>query len=136
MDLGRIRDTGVAAAARAGEILRNYWGGIHTVEKKGATNLVTEADLASEEAIIQLIRAVFPDHTILAEESGVAPGTDACAWIIDPLDGTTNYAHHLPEFSLSIAFAFEGDVVFGLILNPVCMLCFFQTVFIRTEKAT
>jgi myo-inositol-1(or 4)-monophosphatase len=119
MDLGKIRDIAVAAAARAGESLRNYWGKTHTVEKKGAINLVTEADLASENAIIQLIRAAFPEHTILAEESGVTLGTGPYEWIIDPLDGTTNYAHHLPQFSLSIAFALEGDILFGLILNPV-----------------
>lgn len=119
MDLGRIRDVGVAAAARAGEILLNYWGETHTVEKKGAINLVTEADLASENAIIQLIRAVFPDHSVLAEESGVTLGTEAYEWIIDPLDGTTNFAHHLPDFSLSIALAFEGGIVFGVVLNPV-----------------
>jgi myo-inositol-1(or 4)-monophosphatase len=117
--LGRIRDAAVAAAARAGEILRNYWDKAHTVEKKGAIDLVTEADVASEEAIIEVIRTAFPDHTILAEESGVLPGTDPHEWIIDPLDGTTNYAHHLPEFSLSIAFALEGEMAFGLILNPV-----------------
>jgi myo-inositol-1(or 4)-monophosphatase len=103
VDLGKIRDIGVAAAIRAGEILRNRWDRAHTVEKKGA----------------QLIRAVFPGHTILAEESGVTPGTDPYEWIIDPLDGTTNFAHHLPDFSLSIAFALEGEMAFGLILNPV-----------------
>ena len=119
MDLGRIRDVSVAAAARAGEILRNRWGRTHTIGKKGAIDLVTEADLASEDAIIQIIRAAFPDHTILAEESGVTTGKGPYEWIIDPLDGTTNYAHHLPEFSLSITFALEGGVVFGLILNPV-----------------
>jgi myo-inositol-1(or 4)-monophosphatase len=123
----------VAAADRAGEILRNYWGRSHTVEKKGAIDLVTEADLASESAIVQLIRAVYPDHTILAEESGVTPGTDAYEWIIDPLDGTTNYAHHLPEFSLSIAFALEGDVVFGVVLIPVTGELFCGT---RGEGAT
>jgi myo-inositol-1(or 4)-monophosphatase len=119
VDLGGITDIGIAAAARGGEILRNYWGRAHTVGKKGAIDLVTEADVASENAIIQLIRSAFPDHTILAEESGVSPGSDTHEWIIDPLDGTTNYAHHLPEFSLSIAFVFEGDVVFGAVLNPV-----------------
>jgi myo-inositol-1(or 4)-monophosphatase len=119
VDLGKIRDIGIAAAIRGGEILRNYWDRSHRVKKKGAIDLVTEADLASENAIIKLIRAVYPDHTILAEESGVIPGTDPCEWIIDPLDGTTNYAHNLPDFSLSIAFALEGDIVFGTVLNPV-----------------
>jgi myo-inositol-1(or 4)-monophosphatase len=119
VDLGKIRDVAVAAAARAGDILYKHWGGIHNVEKKGAIDLVTEADVASEKAIIEIIRTAFPDHTILAEESGVTPGTDPFEWIIDPLDGTTNYAHHLPDFSLSIAFALEGEMAFGLILNPV-----------------
>jgi myo-inositol-1(or 4)-monophosphatase len=133
VDLGRISNVGVAAAYRAGEILRNYWGRSHRVEKKGAIDLVTEVDLASERAIVQLIRAVYPDHTILAEESGVIPGRDAYEWIIDPLDGTTNYAHHLPEFSLSIAFALEGDLVFGAVLNPVIGELFCGT---RGEGAT
>lgn len=133
MDLGRIRDVGVAAAARAGEILLKYWGKTHTVEKKGAINLVTEADLASENAIIQLIRAVFPDHSVLAEESGVSLGTDAYEWIIDPLDGTTNFAHNLPDFSLSIALAFEGDIIFGVVLNPVTGELFCAT---RGDRST
>jgi myo-inositol-1(or 4)-monophosphatase len=127
VDLGRIRDVAVAAAARAGEILLNRWGQIHNVEKKGAIDLVTEADVASERAIIEVIRTAFPDHTILAEESGVTPGTDPHEWIIDPLDGTTNYAHNLPEFSISIAFAHEGEMAFGLILNPVARELFCAT---------
>jgi myo-inositol-1(or 4)-monophosphatase len=127
VDLGRIRDVAVAAAARAGEILCNRWGQIHNVEKKGAIDLVTEADVASEKSIIEVIRTAFPDHTILAEESGVTSGTDPHEWIIDPLDGTTNYAHNLPEFSISIAFALEGEMAFGLILNPVARELFCAT---------
>ena len=119
MDLDKIRGVGLAAAAKAGEILRHYWGKTHNIDKKGAIDLVTEADLASEEAIIHLIRTAFPDHAVLAEESGVTRGTDACQWIIDPLDGTTNYAHGLPAFTVSIAFALEGELIFGSVLNPV-----------------
>lgn len=119
MDLERIRDVAVAAAARAGTILCNKWGRSHHVEKKGAIDLVTEADLASEAAILRIIRSAFPNHAILAEERGVKVGEDHHKWIVDPLDGTTNYAHHLPEFSLSIAFASRGNIVFGLILSPV-----------------
>jgi myo-inositol-1(or 4)-monophosphatase len=119
VDLERIRAVGLAAAARAGEVLRHYWGKTHSIEKKGVINLVTEADLASEKAIIHLIRTAFPEHTVLAEESGVTFGTDSCEWIIDPLDGTTNYAHGLPEFTVSIAFALEGKLVFGSVLSPV-----------------
>jgi myo-inositol-1(or 4)-monophosphatase len=119
VDLGKIRDVAVAAAARAGDILYRSWGGIHHVEKKGAIDLVTEADKASEQAILGVIRSAFPDHTILAEESGLTLGSDPYEWIIDPLDGTTNYAHNLPEFTVSIAFAHEGEMAFGLILAPV-----------------
>ncbi|NVM23572.1 MAG: inositol monophosphatase [Desulfobacterales bacterium] len=119
MDLERIKAVGLAAAARAGDILRDYLGKTHTIEKKGTINLVTEADLASERAIVEIVRSAFPQHTVIAEESGITQGTDPHEWIIDPLDGTTNYAHSLPGFSVSIAFAFEGDLVFGLVLNPI-----------------
>jgi myo-inositol-1(or 4)-monophosphatase len=119
VDLESIRAVALASAARAGDILRHYWGKRHNIEKKGAINLVTEADLASEQAIIHLIRLAFPEHTVLAEESGITLGSDSHEWIIDPLDGTTNYAHGLPEFCLSVAFAHEGKLLFGLVLNPV-----------------
>jgi len=119
VDLARIREVAIAAAAGAGDILRNHWGRTHYIEKKGPIDLVTEADLASEETILQIINRAFPNHKILAEERGVTLGTDQYEWIIDPLDGTTNYAHHLPEFSISIAFALEGNMVFGLVLSPV-----------------
>ena len=119
VDLAKIREVAIAAAAGAGDILRNHWGRTHHIEKKGLIDLVTEADLASEETILQIINTAFPDHKILAEERGVTLGTDQYEWIVDPLDGTTNYAHHLPEFSISIAFALEGNMVFGLVLSPV-----------------
>jgi myo-inositol-1(or 4)-monophosphatase len=119
VDLEKIRDVGLAAGSRAGEILRKHWGKTHTVEKKGAIDLVTEADVASEKAITQIIRTAFPEHSIQAEEGGITLGTDAHKWIIDPLDGTTNYAHGLPEFAVSIAFAQERDPVFGLVFNPI-----------------
>ena len=119
VDLEKIMTVGLAAGARAGDILRSYWGKTRTAEKKGAIDLVTEADLASEKAITQLIRTAFPEHSILAEESGITPGADSHKWIIDPLDGTTNYAHSLPEVTVSIAFAYKGRLVFGLVLNPV-----------------
>jgi myo-inositol-1(or 4)-monophosphatase len=119
VDLREIRDVGLAAAARAGHILRQYWGKAHTVEKKGVIDLVTEADVASENAITQIIRTAFPEHSIQAEESGITRKAEAHKWIIDPLDGTTNYAHGLPEFTVSIAFAHQEKPVFGLVLNPI-----------------
>ncbi|MDY6987292.1 MAG: inositol monophosphatase family protein [Thermodesulfobacteriota bacterium] len=118
MDLDKIRGVGLAAAAKAGEILCHYWGKTHNIDKKGTIDLVTEADLASEKAIVHLIRTAFPEHAVLAEESGLTHGTDSGQWIIDPLDGTTNYAHGLPAFTVSIAFALEGELIFGSVLNP------------------
>ena len=119
VDLGEIRDVGLAAATRAGDILLKYLKKAHTVKKKGAIDLVTEVDVASEKAITEIIRSAFPEHRIHAEESGVTQRTGPCEWIIDPLDGTTNYAHGLPDFAVSIAFACEKEPIFGLVLNPV-----------------
>jgi myo-inositol-1(or 4)-monophosphatase len=125
VDLQKIKDVGFAAAARAGDVLGRFRGKRYDVQKKGAVDLVTDADLASEEAIVAVIRSAFPDHTIHAEERGLTAGRDAFTWIIDPLDGTTNFAHNLPEFSVSIAFACEGELLFGVVLNPVAKELFF-----------
>jgi myo-inositol-1(or 4)-monophosphatase len=119
VDLEKIRDVGLAAATRAGDILLKHWGKAHTVQKKGAIDLVTEADIASEKAVTEIIRSVFPEHSIHAEESGISQKSGPYKWIIDPLDGTTNFAHSLPDFAVSIAFACDGEPVFGLVLNPV-----------------
>lgn len=119
MDLGAIERVGVAAAARGADVLRSNLGRISTITKKGAKDLVTEADTASEKVIIDTIRSVFPDHGILAEESGLREETAGCRWIIDPLDGTTNFAHGVEIFCLSIAFALDGEVLVGVILDPM-----------------
>ncbi len=123
MDLDYIKRTGIAAAYEGGNVLRSYFGQKPEIRKKGAINLVTRADTESEKAIIETIRSRFPDHAILAEESGLDTGTHGSRsrnrWIIDPLDGTTNFAHELDFFSVSIAFERDGDVVIGVVLNPV-----------------
>lgn len=118
MDLEQIKKTGIRAARQAGEVLNSYRGAPLNIRKKGAIDLVTAADMASEKVIIDTIRSVYPDHAILAEESGQTTGDGACQWIIDPLDGTTNFAHRLDLYAVSIAFARAGDVVVGLVLNP------------------
>ncbi|MGD8970833.1 MAG: inositol monophosphatase family protein [Desulfobacterales bacterium] len=119
IDLEDVKRVGIAAAYQAGEILQAMFGNISRVRKKSAIDLVTEADTASEERILQVIRSRFPDHGILAEESGRVTAHSACTWIIDPLDGTTNYAHRIGMYAVSIAFAVEGDVIVGIVLNPV-----------------
>jgi len=117
--MARIKRVGIKAAYESGKILKSYFGNISHVRKKGLVDLVTEADTASEKSIIECIRQTFPDHSILAEESGLGHGDDAHQWIIDPLDGTVNFAHQVPIFSISIAFALKGKPVMGIVLNPI-----------------
>ena len=119
MDLELIKRTGVGAAYKGAKILNDHFGKITRVTKKGAIDLVTIADTESEKTIIETIRSRFPDHSILAEESGLSKGKATLQWIIDPLDGTTNFAHHLGLFSVSIAFAVDGNIEVGIVLNPV-----------------
>jgi myo-inositol-1(or 4)-monophosphatase len=88
------------------------------VKLKGAGDFVTELDHRSEEAIIKRIRQSFPDHVIQAEESGIGEGESRYRWFIDPLDGTTNYVHGVPIFSVSIAVALDDDLVAGVVLDP------------------
>jgi len=118
MDLKLVKRVGIAAAYKGGKVLRSHLGRISKINKKGAIDLVTEADIESEKVIKETIRANFPDHAILAEESGLNKGKANYKWIIDPLDGTTNFAHGLSLFSISIAFALNEDIVIGIVLNP------------------
>ncbi|MBC2714480.1 MAG: inositol monophosphatase [Desulfobacteraceae bacterium] len=120
MDFEQIKNTGIGAAYKSAEIINNYLGKLTSVNKKGPIDLVTEADIASEKNIIETIRSRFPDHEILAEESGLNESNDStCQWIIDPLDGTTNFAHQIPVFAISIAFAVNSEIKVGIVLNPV-----------------
>jgi len=123
MDIDYIKRTGIAAAYEGGKVLQSYFGQKPEIRKKGAINLVTRADTESETAIIETIRSRFPDHAILAEESGLDTGGQKNRrqnrWIIDPLDGTTNFAHELGFFSVSIAFEHDGEILIGIVLNPV-----------------
>ncbi|MFA6009846.1 MAG: inositol monophosphatase family protein, partial [Desulfobacteraceae bacterium] len=105
MDMEKIKQTGIAAAFASGRILRSKFGNISSIVKKGRIDLVTEADTESEQAVIDTIQSSFPTHSILTEETGLHAGDNECQWIIDPLDGTTNFAHGLPVFATSIAFA-------------------------------
>lgn len=120
IDLEHIKNTGIAAAYGSAKILRGHLGRLASVQKKGPKDLVTEADLESEKYIVDQIRSKFPDHDILAEESDGQNHVDSdFRWIIDPLDGTTNFAHQVPIFSVSIAFAVSGEIRVGIVLQPV-----------------
>ncbi len=110
----------IRAARSAGTLLREGLTRSHDIRyKEGVHNLVTEMDTAAEALIIETIRGEYPDHTFLAEESGAAAAVSPFRWIIDPLDGTVNYAHGLPIFCVSIALEHEGHVVCGAIYNPM-----------------
>lgn len=121
MDFHDIKNTAVGAAYGSAQILRRHLGKLERIDKKGPKDLVTAADLASEKYIVETILSRFPEHEILAEESAGSrePGGREKLWIIDPLDGTTNFAHQLPIFSVSIAFAANGRLSVGVVLNPV-----------------
>jgi myo-inositol-1(or 4)-monophosphatase len=119
MDIDLIQRTGIKAAYRSGRILNHHFGRLTRVDKKGAIDLVTAADLESEKTIIDTIHEKFPDHTIVAEESGIVQRDRSARWIIDPLDGTTNYVHGLGIFAVSIAFAIDERIVMGIVYNPL-----------------
>jgi myo-inositol-1(or 4)-monophosphatase len=107
----------LAAAEASARLLRRGFGRVHQVSHKGLVDLVTEQDRRSEETIVAMIRQAFPDHAILAEESGRNGQSATCRWIVDPLDGTTNYAHGYPVFCVSIAYEEAGQLTLGVIVD-------------------
>jgi len=115
----QFKKIAIQAALKGGEILQKCLGKVKRIGYKGVVNLVTEADCLSEEAIIKIIRKNFPEHNILAEESTGYEKKSDCKWIIDPLDGTTNYAHGFPVYCISIALEKEGEIILGVVYNPV-----------------
>ncbi len=106
------------AAQAAGRIQKEHANRISRIDYKGDINPVTEVDLLCEKEIISRIRAQFPDHEILAEESGQSRERNTWRWVIDPLDGTVNYAHGFPCYCVSIALEQAGQVELGVIYNP------------------
>jgi myo-inositol-1(or 4)-monophosphatase len=110
-------DFAVDLARDAGGVLKHYMDRDKHIELKGRANLVTVADKEAEARIIRRIRDRYPAHSILAEESGPSEGNEA-KWIIDPLDGTTNFAHQYPFFCVSIAFELNGQLMSGAVYDP------------------
>ena len=115
----------IQVAREAGNVLVDRLGRALQVSNKGAIDLVTEADLASEKLIIERVRSHYPRHAILAEESGASeenpanPRGSEWRWIIDPLDGTTNYAHGYPCFCVSIGVERAGQLELGVVYDPM-----------------
>ena len=107
------------AALKAGRILRQNIHGLREITYKGEINLVTEMDMCSERTIVDMLRDAFPDHGVVAEEETKLSNASGYIWIIDPLDGTTNYAHGYPCFAVSIALKHEDDVILGVVYDPM-----------------
>ena len=114
-----LKECAIEIAREAGIFLKDKLNSVHTIDYKGEINLVTEVDKISEEMITSKINALFPDHDILAEEfTDIDRGSDF-RWIIDPLDGTTNYAHGYPYFCVSIALERLNTMTVGIVYDPM-----------------
>ncbi len=113
------------AANAAGEIIRASWQQPRSIDYKGAIDLVTSVDREAERKIVALLQCEFPDHGIIAEEETVIEGkTEGYRWIIDPLDGTTNFAHGYPHVAVSIALERSAEVILGMVYDPLRRECF------------
>jgi len=119
-EIDNLTQKAIHAARLGGAILQDFAKKGFTIHSKGQTiNLVTEADLRSEEAVIQSIRNTFPEHQILSEEQGLQDSPQhPIKWIIDPLDGTINFAHGFPMYNVSIGVEYQGSCVIGVIYDP------------------
>jgi myo-inositol-1(or 4)-monophosphatase len=113
------------AAHAAGDLMRENWQRPKEISYKGAIDLVTSVDRDAERCIVNSLRQNFPDHSILAEEeTDVADSQESFRWIIDPLDGTTNFAHGYPQFCVSIALEYQQDLLLGIVYDPLRRECF------------
>jgi myo-inositol-1(or 4)-monophosphatase len=122
MRQGRVEEferVALAAAARAGDLLRERYGRRQLVSFKSAIDLVTTVDREAEGLILETIRDAFPAHGMVAEESPPTAGREDYRWYVDPLDGTTNFAHGFPQFAVSIALEHSGEVILGVVHDPL-----------------
>lgn len=116
---GAYQQEAVVAARIAGNYQKSRFASSLNIEMKGDKNLVTEVDKESERLIVEHLLSRFPGHDIVAEEGDYPQGGSPFRWVIDPVDGTTNYAHGYPWFCSSIGLELEGELVAGVIYNPV-----------------
>ena len=109
----------IRVARDAGRLLRDRVGTRIDVAHKGAINIVTDVNIASEKLIREAIATQYPRHQVLAEEGGLDESSSEYRWVIDPLDGTTNYAHGYPVFCVSIALEYQGETILGVVYDPM-----------------
>jgi myo-inositol-1(or 4)-monophosphatase len=118
--MDHYRKIAIKAARQAGDLIKERLGHVKNLDYKGKFNIVTDVDRDAEAKIVGILRSEFPDHEILAEEGGLSKGRSSSKrWLIDPLDGTTNFAHSYPFFCISIALEADGEVVLGVVFNPI-----------------
>jgi len=114
-----FRKLAIRAAKEAGDILRENLGKIKRIDYKSRVSLVTDIDRLAEERILSIIREKYPSHDILTEERRIEEKGSQYKWIIDPLDGTTNYVHEYPRYCVSVALEKDGEVILGVVYDPV-----------------
>ena len=123
---GELKNVLLEATREAGKILQEYFQGTFTVDnKEGINNLVTEVDKHSEKRIIDIIRSHYPTHSIISEEVGEMIQDSPYQWIIDPIDGTVNFAHGIPICCVSIGIKYNNDLLLGAVYNPMMNELFF-----------
>ncbi len=115
----RYLETAAEIARESGSLLANYLERHIGFELKGAFDLVTEADRASERLVVERLRSHFPSHNIVAEEGGGHQSASEYTWFVDPLDGTTNFAHSFPMFNVTLGLACAGEMIAGVVYDPV-----------------
>lgn len=121
-----MKDVLILAAKEAGKIILEYFNGTFKIaNKEGINNLVTEVDNLSEDKIIEIIKAHYPEHTIISEEVGELLKPSEYQWIIDPIDGTVNFAHNIPICCVSIALKHKEHLIYGAVYNPMMNEFFF-----------
>jgi myo-inositol-1(or 4)-monophosphatase len=122
-----LKSTLIKATRAGAEVIKNYFNGDFKISVKagGINDLVTEADHASERAIFEVIKQEYPDHFLLSEEAGAITMDSEYKWIIDPIDGTINFANGIPICCVSIALEKNGEVIMGAVYNPIINEFFF-----------
>ena len=112
-------DVALEATATAGEIIRSGWNSDRQITFKGRADIVTDIDVAAEKAVLEILTSAFPQFGILAEESQPVAGASPYRWVVDPLDGTRNYAQSIPHFCTIVALAEGDDIIAGVVYDPV-----------------
>ncbi len=119
MTSAQVLDVAILAAKESGSLLSDYFDNGVTMRHKGVVDLVSDADVNSERKIVEVIRNAFPGHSVLGEEENSETVESEDLWVIDPLDGTTNFAHRIPHFAVSIAYYRQGKAECGVVWNPI-----------------